>query len=87
MRLCVFGIESLDSLETAVSQSFSCVESFAGTTQLDFAQCGMPLRKEARLSVDSQMHNICISSQLKILLTPGRSWQGPALTGSCTAHS
>ncbi|CAK9096568.1 Insulin-degrading enzyme (Insulin protease) (Insulinase) (Insulysin) [Durusdinium trenchii] len=46
MRLCVFGIESLDSLETAVSQSFSCVESFAGTTQLDFAQCGMPLRKE-----------------------------------------
>ena len=45
MRLCIFGIEDLDSLESAVLSSFGAVPS-SPTSQLDFAMHGMPLKEE-----------------------------------------
>ena len=57
MRLCVFGIESLDTLETAVSESFSAIKPSPSVPQLDFARCGMPLKREAEV--------FCLQSRLQ----------------------
>ena len=44
MRLCIYGIESLESLEAAVTRSFGEVK---GTeAPLDFGHHGMPLKNE-----------------------------------------
>lgn len=45
MRLCVFGIEDLDALESAVLSSFGMVPS-SPSSQLDFALHGLPLKEE-----------------------------------------
>ena len=43
MRLCVFGLEDLDSLETAVRQSFETIRMpKSEVVQLDFEKDGMP---------------------------------------------
>ena len=45
MRLCIFGIEDLDALESAVSESFGTV-SPSPTSQLDFSHHGLPLKEQ-----------------------------------------
>ena len=43
MRVSVFGIESLDSLELAVVDAFSVIPPCTGVEQLDFEAHGLPL--------------------------------------------
>ena len=43
MRLSVFGIESLDSLELAVVNAFSVIPPSPNVEQLDFGACNLPL--------------------------------------------
>jgi len=45
MRLCIFGIEDLDALETAVSNSFGAVPA-SPAVQLDFAEEGLPFKEK-----------------------------------------
>ena len=49
MRLSVFGVESLDSLESAVANAFSVIPPSFGE-QLDFASHGLPLHSKDRSS-------------------------------------
>ena len=46
MRLCIFGIEDLDALETAVSNSFGAVPPASPAVQLDFAEDGLPFKEK-----------------------------------------
>ncbi|CAJ1448902.1 unnamed protein product [Effrenium voratum] len=69
MRLCVFGIESLDTLETAVCESFSAIKPSPSVPQLDFARCGMPLKREdlprlVRVRPINDCHSLSMSWQL-----------------------
>ena len=50
MRLCVFGIEDLDALETAVSNSFGAVPA-SPAVQLDFAEQGLPFKEKDSLEL------------------------------------
>lgn len=45
MRLCIFGIEDLDALESAVFKSFGAV-SPSPSSQLDFSHHGLPLEEQ-----------------------------------------
>lgn len=45
MRLCIFGIEDLDALESAVFKSFGTV-SPSPSSQLDFSHHGLPLEEQ-----------------------------------------
>ena len=47
MRLSVFGIESLDSLQLAVVNAFSTISPSPDVDDLDFGACGL-LESKAR---------------------------------------
>eukprot|EP00929_Paragymnodinium_shiwhaense_P104738 TRINITY_DN69436_c0_g1_i1.p1 TRINITY_DN69436_c0_g1~~TRINITY_DN69436_c0_g1_i1.p1 ORF type:complete len:1094 (-),score=297.55 TRINITY_DN69436_c0_g1_i1:265-3546(-) len=46
MRLCLFGVEGLDSLEELVSKFFAEVPASPGLKDLDFKHCGLPIPSE-----------------------------------------
>eukprot|EP00928_Gymnodinium_smaydae_P090846 TRINITY_DN7455_c0_g2_i2.p1 TRINITY_DN7455_c0_g2~~TRINITY_DN7455_c0_g2_i2.p1 ORF type:complete len:880 (-),score=182.57 TRINITY_DN7455_c0_g2_i2:1355-3994(-) len=47
MRVCVFGIESLDSLQNAVVESFSAIPASPGCPALSFSDLPLPLTPES----------------------------------------
>ncbi|CAE7209563.1 Nrdc [Symbiodinium natans] len=68
MRLSVFGVESLDSLESAVANAFSVIPPSFGE-QLDFASHGLPLHSKdlprlVRVRPISDGHVLWMSWQL-----------------------
>ena len=63
MRLCIFGIEDLDALESAVSKSFGTV-SPSPSSQLDFSHHGLPLEEQENgcscvIFFGAEGHNSC----------------------------
>ncbi|CAE8727920.1 unnamed protein product, partial [Polarella glacialis] len=78
MRLCVFGIESLDSLQAAVAESFSVVAPSPGIQPLDFAARGLPmdpaqLPRLVRVRPIKDIHSLYMSWQLPSQLSQYRS--------------
>eukprot|EP00927_Polykrikos_kofoidii_P035247 TRINITY_DN29830_c0_g1_i1.p1 TRINITY_DN29830_c0_g1~~TRINITY_DN29830_c0_g1_i1.p1 ORF type:complete len:1165 (+),score=210.41 TRINITY_DN29830_c0_g1_i1:130-3624(+) len=69
MRVCVFGIESLDSMQEELCKSFGQIPSAAGTLQFDFAGLGLPLDaatlpKLIRVRPIKDEHSLSMSWQL-----------------------
>lgn len=69
MRLCVFGVETLDALQEAVGQSFSPIPACPGVGDLDFAVCGLPfapgqLPRLLRVRPIKDTHSLTLSWQL-----------------------